>query len=78
VWALQASSTRYSRDEGWGRLYRGTSLVLVGVRNVALQFMAYEKMKSWKFERKRWRVAKLGRDDDKLVLLRPLREPDPT
>ncbi len=52
--------------------------MLVGVRNVALQFMAYEKMKSWKFERKRWRVAKLGRDDDKLVLLRPLREPDPT
>ncbi|KAH9025979.1 mitochondrial FAD carrier protein [Lactarius pseudohatsudake] len=58
------------RDEGWAGLYRGTSLALVGVSNGALQFMAYEKMKSWAFERKRRRVAKLGRewttDDDKL------------
>jgi solute carrier family 25 (mitochondrial folate transporter), member 32 len=59
------------RDEGWRGLYRGTSLALVGVTNGALQFMAYEKMKSWAFERKRRRFAKLGREwtmqDDKLV-----------
>ncbi|KAH8980055.1 mitochondrial carrier domain-containing protein [Lactarius akahatsu] len=58
------------RDEGWGGLYRGMSLALVGVSNGALQFMTYEKMKNWAFERKRRRVAKLGRtwttDDDKL------------
>ena len=67
-------------DEGWRGLYRGTSLALFGVSNGALQFMGYEKMKGWAFERKRWRVAKLGRawttDDEKLVrisafLLRP-------
>jgi len=59
------------RDEGWAGLYRGTLLALVGVGNGALQFMAYEKMKNWAFERKQRRVAKLGRawttDDDKLV-----------
>jgi len=58
------------RDEGLGGLYRGTSLALFGVSNGALQFMGYEKMKNWAFERKRRRVAKLGRawttDDDKL------------
>ncbi|KAH9007856.1 mitochondrial carrier domain-containing protein [Lactarius deliciosus] len=58
------------RDEGWGGLYRGMSLALVGVSNGALQFMTYEKMKNWAFERKRRRVVKLGRawttDDDKL------------
>ena len=61
------------RDEGLRGLYRGTSLALVGVSNGALQFMGYEKMKNWGFERKRRRVAKLGRawttDDDKLVRL---------
>jgi solute carrier family 25 folate transporter 32 len=59
------------RDEGLGGLYRGTSLALFGVTNGALQFMAYEKMKNWAFERKRRRVGNLGRawttDDDKLV-----------
>jgi len=59
------------RDEGWRGLYRGTTLVLVGMSNGALQFMAYEKMKSWAFERKRPWFAKLGREwimqDDKLV-----------
>jgi solute carrier family 25 folate transporter 32 len=59
------------RDDGLRGLYRGTTLALVGVSNGALQFMTYEKMKSWAFERKRRRVAKLGRawtlDDDKLV-----------
>jgi solute carrier family 25 (mitochondrial folate transporter), member 32 len=43
----------------------------VGVGNGALQFMAYEKMKNWAFERKRRRIAKLGHewttDDEKLV-----------
>ena len=64
------------RDEAWGRLYRGTSRGLVGVSNGALEFMAYEQMKSWVFERRRRRrVMKLGRawmtDDDKLVCLCP-------
>jgi solute carrier family 25 folate transporter 32 len=61
------------RDEGLRGLYRGTSLALFGVSNGALQFMGYEKMKNWAFERKRRRVAKLGRawttDDEKLVRL---------
>jgi len=46
-------------------------LALVGVSNGALQFMTYEKMKSWAFERKQQRFSKLGREwtmqDDKLV-----------
>ena len=58
-------------DEGLRGLYRGTSLALVGVGNGALQFMAYEKMKGWAYERKRRRLDKLGRawtmEDDKLV-----------
>jgi solute carrier family 25 folate transporter 32 len=58
-------------DEGWRGLYRGTTLALVGVSNGALQFMGYEKMKSWAFERKRRRFTKVGREwtmqDDKLV-----------
>ena len=60
-------------DEGWRGLYRGTSLALFGVSNGALQFMGYEKMKGWAFERKRRRVAKLGHawttDDEKLVCI---------
>ena len=59
------------RDEGCRGLYRGMTLALVGVSNGALQFMVYEKMKSWGFECKRWRFAKLGHEwtvqDDKLV-----------
>jgi len=51
------------RDEGWHGLYHGTML--------ALQFIVYEKMKTWAFERKRWQFAKLGREwtvqDDKPV-----------
>jgi solute carrier family 25 folate transporter 32 len=43
----------------------------VGVGNGALQFMAYEKMKIWAYERRRRRLEKLGRawtmEDDKLV-----------
>lgn len=59
------------RDEGLYGLYRGTTLALVGVGNGALQFMAYEKMKIWAFERKRRRLEKLGREwrmeDERLV-----------
>jgi len=57
--------------EGLRGLYRGTTLALVGVSNGALQFMTYEQMKNWAFERKRRRYAKLGQewtlDDDKLA-----------
>lgn len=59
------------RTEGLQGLYRGTSLALVGVSNGALQFMGYEEMKRWGFERKRKQFAKAGREwrpeDDKLV-----------
>jgi hypothetical protein len=57
-------------DEALRSLYRGTSLALFGVSNGALQFVGYEKMEGWVFERKRQRVAKLGRawtDGEKLV-----------
>jgi hypothetical protein len=54
-------------------LWRGTSLALVGVGNGAIQFMAYEEMKRWGFERKKRQFAKQGREyttaDDKLVSL---------
>jgi hypothetical protein len=52
------------RDEGWGLLYRGTSLAPFDVRTGVLQFMGYENMKGWAFELKRQHVAKLGRADD--------------
>ena len=59
------------REEGLAGLYRGTSLVLVGVSNGAIQFMAYEEMKRWGFERKKRQFAKAGKEyttaDDKLV-----------
>jgi solute carrier family 25 folate transporter 32 len=68
VWS---GSLALYREEGLRGLYRGTTLALVGVSNGALQFMAYEKMKSWAFERRRRRLDKLGRawtmEDDKLV-----------
>ena len=59
------------RQEGLAGLYRGTSLALFGVSNGAIQFMAYEKMKVWGFERKRRQFVKAGKEftagDDKLV-----------
>src|ERR1700734_1130416 len=40
------------RQEGPLGLLRGTSLALVGVSSGAIQFMVYEKMKTWGFEQK--------------------------
>jgi len=58
------------RTDGYIGLFRGTSLALVGVSNGAIQFMGYEKMKRWGFERKRKQFKKSGRawtpDVDKL------------
>jgi solute carrier family 25 folate transporter 32 len=68
---LLGGSRAIYREEGLRGLWRGTSLALFGVSNGALQFMAYEKLKSWAFERRRRRLDKLGRawtmDDEKLV-----------
>ncbi|EMD31834.1 hypothetical protein CERSUDRAFT_144724 [Gelatoporia subvermispora B] len=56
--------------EGMSGLYRGTSLALFGVSNGAIQFMSYEEMKRWGFERKKRQFAQAGREytaaDDKL------------
>jgi hypothetical protein len=59
------------RTEGIKGLWRGSTLALFGVSNGAIQFMAYEEMKEWAFERKRKRFAKTGLSwtpaEDKLV-----------
>lgn len=61
------------RTEGFRGLYRGTTLALFGVSNGAIQFMGYEEMKRWAFDRKRRRFAQEGQvykpADDKLVRL---------
>ncbi|KAL0580249.1 mitochondrial FAD carrier protein flx1 [Marasmius crinis-equi] len=49
------------RNEGVSGLFRGTTLALFGVSNGALQFMAYEEMKRWGFERKRRQFEKMGK-----------------
>ncbi|KAH8102287.1 mitochondrial FAD carrier protein [Cristinia sonorae] len=58
------------RTEGIAGWWKGTTLALFGVGNGALQFMAYEKMKQWGFERKRKQFLKAGKEwrpeDDKL------------
>ncbi|KAK7688932.1 hypothetical protein QCA50_007623 [Cerrena zonata] len=58
------------KTEGLKGLYRGTSLALFGVSNGAIQFMCYEELKRWGFERKRRQFAQAGREwtsnDDKL------------
>ena len=63
--------TSIFQTEGLRGLFRGTSLALFGVSNGALQFMVYEEMKRWGFERKQERFAKAGRAwttiEDKLV-----------
>ncbi|CCM03972.1 uncharacterized protein FIBRA_06128 [Fibroporia radiculosa] len=62
-------SSIYHKEGAYG-LYRGTSLALFGVSNGAIQFMAYEEMKRWGFERKRRQYTKAGIEytarDDKL------------
>lgn len=62
------------KTEGFKGLYRGTSLALFGVTNGAIQFMCYEELKRWGFERKRRQFVKAGREwtpsDDKLVSVR--------
>lgn len=49
------------KTEGVPGLFKGTSLALFGVTNGAIQFMAYEKMKQWGFERKRKQFEKSRR-----------------
>ncbi|PFH50577.1 hypothetical protein AMATHDRAFT_3859 [Amanita thiersii Skay4041] len=48
------------RNEGVNGLFKGTALALVGVSNGAIQFVVYEKMKQWGFDRKRKRFEKAG------------------
>ncbi|TFK28636.1 mitochondrial FAD carrier protein [Coprinopsis marcescibilis] len=52
--------SRIYRTDGVPGLFRGTTLALVGVSNGAIQFMAYEKMKAWGFERKRRKAEREG------------------
>ena len=63
--------TSIVRNEGIGGLYKGTSLALFGVSSGAVQFMSYEQLKNFAFNRKRRRIEKEGgtwRDgEEKLV-----------
>ncbi|KAJ3492972.1 hypothetical protein NLJ89_g11124 [Agrocybe chaxingu] len=65
------------RKEGPLGLLRGTSLALFGVSNGAIQFVVYEKMKAWGFDRKRKQYERAGKvydvEADKLVCLALLR-----
>ncbi|KAF9558233.1 mitochondrial FAD carrier protein [Agrocybe pediades] len=55
------------RTDGVLGLFRGTSLGLFGVSNGAIQFMVYEKMKAWGFDRKRRKYEKSGKKYDQEV-----------
>lgn len=95
VWSLAISVlisivdglSKIVRQEGPLGLFRGTSLALVGVSSGAIQFMVYEKMKTWGFERKRKQYAGagmvFGAEADKLVCcpfknkFRSTEKPDP-
>ncbi|KAL1700394.1 mitochondrial FAD carrier protein [Schizophyllum commune] len=52
--------TTLARTEGLPGLFRGTTLALFGVSNGAIQFMLYEEMKGWAFDRRRKRVEGEG------------------
>ncbi|TRM68663.1 mitochondrial carrier [Schizophyllum amplum] len=52
------------RTEGTSGLFRGTTLALFGVSNGAIQFMLYEKMKAWAFDRRRRRCEREGKKWD--------------
>jgi len=52
------------RKEGPSGLFRGTSLALFGVSNGAIQFVVYEKMKAWGFERRRRQHERSGKPYD--------------
>jgi solute carrier family 25 (mitochondrial folate transporter), member 32 len=62
---------KVSKTEGFRGLWKGTSLALFGVTNGSLQFMAYELMKDWGFDRKAKRMEARGEqwslEKDKLV-----------
>jgi Mitochondrial carrier protein len=62
---------KVSKTEGIRGLWKGTSLALFGVTNGSLQFMAYELMKDWGFDRKAKRMEAMGEqwslEKDKLV-----------
>ncbi|KAF9057329.1 mitochondrial carrier domain-containing protein [Panaeolus papilionaceus] len=52
------------QKEGPLGLFRGTSLALVGVSNGAVQFVVYEKMKAWGFDRRRKQAERRGEQYD--------------
>ncbi|KIY65925.1 mitochondrial carrier [Cylindrobasidium torrendii FP15055 ss-10] len=54
--------SRVVRTEGFFGLWKGTALGLVGVSNGAIQFVAYEQMKKWGFERKRRQFQRAGKE----------------
>lgn len=72
---LDGLSTIFHKEGTLG-LFRGTTLALVGVSNGAIQFVAYEKMKAWGFDRKRRQYEQAGkvydREADKLVCIQTL------
>ena len=55
------STTGESHDEGWRRLYRGTSHALYGISNDTAGSCDTRRMKGQTYEHKRRHFAKLGR-----------------